>query len=60
MIVMTAAELAAAKRVGNKRALMGADVRNHNGARSKVQAMARRHERFGRKQKNAAMRGELD
>lgn len=37
MIIMTAQEMAEAKRVGLKRELMGADVRCHNGARSLVQ-----------------------
>ena len=58
MLIMTADELARAKRAGLKREIKGADVRNHNGARSAIQRNAKReYERFGRKQKNAALRG---
>ena len=58
LTIITAEEVALAKRKGIKRAMMGADVRRHNGARSKAHASAKQYERFGRKQKNAAMRGE--
>lgn len=59
MLIMTAKELAAAKRVGLKRDIKGSDVRFHNGARPQVQRNAKReNQRFGRKQKNAALRGD--
>jgi hypothetical protein len=59
IIIMTAAEVAAAKIKGAKRELMGNDVRCHSGARSLVHKDRReRSKSFGRYQKEAARRGE--
>lgn len=38
MTIITAAELAAARRVGIKREIMGTDFRNHGGARGIIHA----------------------
>lgn len=58
MVIMTSEEVAAIKRANRKRELLGADVRNHNGARAKAHRRKDAYKRWGRKDKNMELRGE--
>lgn len=58
LVWMTAEQAAELRRKNAVRDLMGGDVRNHSGARSKVHRSGKDYSRFGRREKNAVMRGD--